>query len=284
MYEAKQSGKNRYFVFDSAHDTEMRNQSEQLAHLQGAVDRNEFILHYQPKVHLETGAVIGAEALIRWPHPQRGLLMPAAFLPLSERHVLSEQIGSWVLNAALQQMSDWLKQGLRQSVSINVAARQIQHPGFARELAAALARFPHIDPSDLELEILETNALEDIGAVSAVMRDCHRLGVRFAIDDFGTGYSSLTYLKRLPAETLKIDQSFVRDMLTDREDMAIVQNVIGLAASFHRMAIAEGVETMAHGVQLLKMGCLYGQGYGIAKPMPAQDFPAWILKWKAGFK
>jgi EAL domain-containing protein (putative c-di-GMP-specific phosphodiesterase class I) len=130
---------------------------------------------------------------------------------------------------------------------------------------------------------LETNALEDVGAVSAVMHECHRLGVRFAIDDFGTGYSSLTYLKRLPAETLKIDQSFVRDMLTDREDMAIVQNVIGLAESFHRMVIAEGVETMAHGAQLLRMGCKYGQGYGIARPMPAADLPAWILQWKAGF-
>jgi EAL domain-containing protein (putative c-di-GMP-specific phosphodiesterase class I) len=151
-------------------------------------------------------------------------------------------------------------------------------------LASALAHYPHIDPADLELEILETNALEDIGAVSTVMHDCHRLGVRFAIDDFGTGYSSLTYLKRLPAETLKIDQSFVRDMLTDREDMAIVQNVIGLAESFHRMVIAEGVETMAHGQQLIKMGCLYAQGYGIAKPMPPQDLPEWILRWRAGFK
>jgi EAL domain-containing protein (putative c-di-GMP-specific phosphodiesterase class I) len=168
-------------------------------------------------------------------------------------------------------------------VSINIAARQIQHPGFATELAAALARYPQIEPANLELEILETNALEDISAVSAVMHECHCLGVRFAIDDFGTGYSSLTYLKRLPAETLKIDQSFVRDMLTDREDMAIVQNVIGLAESFHRMVIAEGVETMAHGAQLLKMGCKYGQGYGIARPMPAPDLPAWIVQWKAGF-
>jgi diguanylate cyclase (GGDEF)-like protein len=283
MYEAKQSGKNRYFVFDAAHDTEMRNQGEQLTRLQEAVAYSEFVLHYQPKVHLETGEVIGVEALIRWQHPQRGLLLPGAFLPLSERHALSEQIGTWVLNTALQQMSDWLKLGLRMCVSINVAARQIQHPGFVDELAGALARYPHVIPGDLELEILETNALEDIGAVSTVMHDCHRLGVRFAIDDFGTGYSSLTYLKRLPAETLKIDQSFVRDMLTDHEDMAIVQNVIGLAASFRRMAIAEGVETRAHGAQLLKMGCKYGQGYGIAKPMPAQELPAWISQWKAGF-
>jgi diguanylate cyclase (GGDEF)-like protein/PAS domain S-box-containing protein len=283
MYEAKQSGKNRYIVFDAAHDTEMRNQSEELKRLQEAIDRSEFVLHYQPKVHLETGEVIGAEALIRWQHPERGLLAPATFLPLAERHVLSEQIGAWVLITALQQMSDWLQQGLRMCLSINVAARQIQHPGFAAELAAALANYPQIEAADLELEILETNALEDIGAVSAVMHECHRLGVRFAIDDFGTGYSSLTYLKRLPAETLKIDQSFVRDMLTDREDMAIVQNVIGLAESFHRMVIAEGVETMAHGAQLLRMGCKYGQGYGIARPMPAADLPAWILQWKAGF-
>jgi EAL domain-containing protein (putative c-di-GMP-specific phosphodiesterase class I) len=140
-----------------------------------------------------------------------------------------------------------------------------------------------LDPSCLELEILETIALSDIGKVSTTMQGCQELGIRFAIDDFGTGYSSLTYLKRLPAYLIKIDQSFVRDMLDDADDLAIVEGIIGLAKSFKREVIAEGVETIAHGEALIKLGCELGQGYGIARPMPASEIPAWASNWKTVF-
>jgi EAL domain-containing protein (putative c-di-GMP-specific phosphodiesterase class I) len=279
MYEAKQSGKNRFYVFDSAKDAEFRSQGEQILRMRLAIANGELELYYQPKVNLKTAEVVGLEALIRWQHPELGLLSPAAFLPHIERDAVIEEVGSWVLREAMEQMTIWLQAGVRMAVSINVAARQILHPDFSREIAGLLAAFPAIAASDLELEILETSALEDISAVSAMMQACHQLGVRFAVDDFGTGYSSLTYLKKLPAETLKIDQSFVRDMLVDHEDLAIVKGVIGLCEAFHRTAVAEGVESLAHGERLLELGCECAQGYGIARPMPAQQVLAWISTW-----
>jgi EAL domain-containing protein (putative c-di-GMP-specific phosphodiesterase class I) len=177
-------------------------------------------------------------------------------------------------------MSQWSAQGLDWGVSVNIGARQLQQENFVSRLADLLAQYPNVNPARLELEILETSALEDIDWVSQIMGTCQALGVRFALDDFGTGYSSLTYLKRLPAETLKVDQSFVRDMLTDPDDLSIVQTVISLAAAFHRKVIAEGVETVAHGATLISMGCNLAQGYGIARPMPAQDFPGWARRWR----
>jgi EAL domain-containing protein (putative c-di-GMP-specific phosphodiesterase class I) len=169
---------------------------------------------------------------------------------------------------------------LELSVSVNVGGLQLQHQDFTANLAGALARFRTVPPKRLEFEILETSALQDIDHISGVMRACHALGVRFALDDFGTGYSSLAYLKRLPAEMVKIDQSFIRDMLGDLEDLAIVKGVIGLARAFNREVIAEGVETIAHGTALLALGCPLAQGYGIARPMPADALPGWLASWK----
>jgi EAL domain-containing protein (putative c-di-GMP-specific phosphodiesterase class I) len=170
----------------------------------------EFVLHYQPKVNMRTGRVEGAEALIRWQHPQRGLLAPSVFLPVIEDHPLSVSLGEWVIDTALAQMARLARQGLDLPVSVNVGARQLQMSGFATRLSALLAATRQVAPSWLELEVLETSALEDMAQVHKVMHACHGLGVRFALDDFGTGYSSLTYLKHLPADTLKIDRSFVR--------------------------------------------------------------------------
>lgn len=280
MYLAKQAGKNRYHLFDTAQDVAATTQQQTLEHIRQGLIAQEFVLHYQPKVNMRSGKVIGAEALIRWQHPQRGLLAPGVFLPVIENHPLSVDLGEWVITAALQQMSQWQAQGMDIAVSVNIGARQLQQENFASRLAALLAANPDIPPARLELEILETSALEDIAWVSQVMGTCQALGVRFALDDFGTGYSSLTYLKRLPAELLKIDQSFVRDMLTDRDDLSIVKTVIGLAAAFHRKVIAEGVETVEHGAALLHLGCELAQGYGIARPMPAHELPAWVARWR----
>ncbi len=217
---------------------------------------------------MRTGTVIGAEALIRWQHPEQGLLPPAVFLPVIENHPLAVEIGEWVIETALT--------GLNIPVSVNIGARQLQQPNFVQHLRTRLAEHPTIPPASLELEVLETSALEDLTHVSQVIAACHQLGVRFALDDFGTGYSSLTYLKRLAVALLKIDQSFVRDMLDDPEDLAILEGVISLAAAFRRQVIAEGVETVAHGELLLQLGCELAQGYGIARPMPAADFdPRW---------
>ncbi len=280
MYEAKQSGKNRLHLFDSVQDAEVKSRSVQQDMIAQGLSRQEFVLYYQPKVDMHTGAVLGAEALIRWQHPQRGLLLPGVFLPAIERHSLNEAVGAWVLDQALRQLSAWKTQGLALHVSVNIPARQLQHPGFVKHLAERLSHYPDVPPHALELEILETSALDDIASTATIMEECHRLGVRFAIDDFGTGYSSLTYLRHLPVETLKIDQSFVRDMLVDRDDLAIVKGVIGLAAAFQRDCIAEGVETVAHGTRLIELGCTTAQGYGIARPMPAAQVAQWCASWK----
>ncbi len=189
-------------------------------------------------------------------------------------------VGEWVIDAALTQVESWHRAGLDIPVSVNVGARQLQQVDFVERLRTILAAHPQVNPSCLELEILETTALEDIVQISKLIESCAQLGVSFALDDFGTGYSSLTYLKRLQVRMLKIDQSFVRDMLEDPDDLAILQGVISLAAAFKREVIAEGVETVKHGSMLLQMGCDLAQGFGIARPMPAADVPAWAMAWR----
>lgn len=281
MYEAKQTGKNRYHVFDRALEDELRRRRQRSDVTRQALEREEFSLWYQPKVNMRTGAVFGVEALIRWNHPVRGLLTPAQFLPGVDDPATNQAIEKWVLETALKQMSDWKKMGHDElSMSINIGSRQLQQRDFAQRLERLLNRYDDVNPGDIELEILETSALQDMKMVSAVMRDCCSLGVRFSVDDFGTGYSSLTYLRRLPAEILKIDQSFIRGMLNNQEDMAIVEGILGLAAAFKRQVIAEGVETVEIGKKLLDMNCELAQGFGIAVPMPGSDVPDWISQWR----
>jgi len=279
MYHAKLAGKNRYQIFDSAQDRNLRGHHESLERIRLALMQGEFVLYYQPKVNMRSGTVIGVEALIRWLHPEKGLLAPAQFLPVIEDHPLAVDVGEWVMDAALTQMQRWRGVGLNLPVSVNIGARQLQQGNFVQRLQAILAQHPDVPPTSLELEVLETRALADVGLVSQVIEDCAQIGVRFALDDFGTGYSSLTYLKRLRVALLKIDQSFVRDMLVDPDDLAILEGVIGLAAAFKRKVIAEGVETVEHGTALLHLGCELAQGYGIARPMPPEEIPAWVVTW-----
>ena len=280
MYLAKVAGKNRYQIFDAEQDSSIRVHHESLERIRLALAHDEFVLHYQPKVNMHSGQVIGAEALIRWQHPEKGLLAPAAFLPVIEDHPLAVDVGEWVIDTAMRQMEVWHAAGLDLPVSVNIGARQLQQIDFMKRLQAILARHPQVNPSCIDLEILETSALADMAQVSQVIEDCAQIGVKFALDDFGTGYSSLTYLKRLRVATLKIDQSFVRDMLDDPDDLTILQGVISLAAAFKREVIAEGVETVAHGTALLQLGCKLAQGYGIARPMPAEQLPAWVATWQ----
>ncbi|MDA8328698.1 MAG: EAL domain-containing protein [Betaproteobacteria bacterium] len=280
MYQAKLAGKNRYHIFDTQQDRGIRGHYESLERIRCALTGHEFVLHYQPKVNMRTGTVVGAEALIRWQHPEKGLLLPAAFLPVIENHPLFVEMGEWVVDTALTQMDIWHAAGLDIPVSVNVGACQLREPNFVERLHALLTAHPNIGAGELELELLETSALEDMARVSHVIERCRKIGVLFSLDDFGTGYSSLSYLKHLRVAMLKIDQSFVRDMLGDPDDLAILDGVIGLAAAFRCKVIAEGVETVEHGEMLLQLGCELAQGYGIARPMPAHEIPGWAATWR----
>jgi diguanylate cyclase (GGDEF)-like protein/PAS domain S-box-containing protein len=280
MYQAKLAGKKRWHVFDAEQDRSIRGMHESLERIDRALREREFVLHYQPKVNMRTGELVGAEALIRWQHPDRGLLLPADFLPVIEVHRLAVDVGEWVIDTALAQLEGWRSAGLNIPVSVNLGVRQLQQADFMDRLRELLARHPRIKPGDLELEVLETSALEDLSQASHLIRACRELGVQFALDDFGTGYSSLTYFRHLPADQVKIDQSFVREMLDTPDDLIILDGVLSMATAFGRQVIAEGVATVEHGRLLLQLGCDLAQGYGIARPMPAQELPTWAANWR----
>ncbi|MEN9905517.1 MAG: hypothetical protein RLZZ555_2082, partial [Pseudomonadota bacterium] len=201
------------------------------------------------------------------------------FLPLIEQHPLSEQLCEWVLGSALGQMEAWRDAGQDISVSVNISAYQMQQDNFVSLVTRQLDAHPALGQHRLEIELLETSALANLSKVASMMHACQGLGLRFALDDFGTGYSALTHLRHLPADRLKIDQSFVSGMLADANDRAIVESVIGLSRAFQREVIAEGVETPSHGALLLELGCEVAQGFGIAHPMAGADLPAWIAEW-----
>jgi len=283
MYDAKQSGRNGYLFFDPEHRRRTEQRVMAIGRIQEALDQQEFVLYYQPKVDMRSGRVLGFEALLRWEHPQQGLVAPLQFLPLIENTGLSSRVGDWVISRALEHLASWRRDGLDFAVSVNVSARHLQEPDFALRLAELLAR--HAEPLArmLEIEILETAAHADIDATSALLARCQGTGVRFALDDFGTGYSTLTYLKRLPVDVLKIDRSFVHNMLDDAQDRAIVEGVIGLARTFGCTVVAEGVESPAQARALLDMGCDIGQGTGIAAPMPVAQVAAWVREYKGMF-
>ncbi len=283
MYSVKQSGRNGFLFFDPEHSRRHQERVLAIGRVQEALDRNELVLYYQPKVDLKRGTVLGVEALLRWNHPEHGLVPPVQFLPLIEHTGLSARVGDHVLGQALDQLEIWLQQGLDLSVSVNITARHLYEPDFAQRLSELLGRHPRPLGQRLELEVLETAALDDVGRTAAVLERCAQLGVRWALDDFGTGYSTLTYLKRLPVQVLKIDRSFVQNMLVDRQDRAIVEGVLSLSRTFGCVVVAEGVETAAQARMLLDMGCEIGQGIGIAAPMPAADVGPWVRDWKGLF-
>jgi len=283
MYGAKQSGRNGYLFFDPEHRRRAEERVMAIGRVQEALDKSEFVLFYQPQVDMTSGRVRGFEALLRWDHPQQGLIAPMQFLPLIENTGLGSRVGDWVLSQALEHLSQWRRDGLDITVSVNISARHLQEPDFALRLSELLARHGEPLATHLELEMLETAAHADIEATSALLARCRSIGVRFALDDFGTGYSTLTYLKRLPVDTLKIDRSFVNHMLDDNQDRAIVEGVIGLARTFGCSVVAEGVESPAQARTLLDLGCVVGQGVGIAAPMPAGLVAGWTRDYRGMF-
>ncbi|KQW36449.1 hypothetical protein ASC76_17370 [Rhizobacter sp. Root404] len=276
MYGAKQAGRNGYLFFDAEHDRRAEARFVALGRVQEALDANEFRLFFQPKVDMRSAKVLGVEALLRWKHPEQGVVSPAQFLPLIENTGLSISVGNWVLQQGIDQLARWLRMGLDITVSINVSARHLQEPLFAQHLAGLLSRHQAPVAHRLILEVLETAAVADVDYTCALMEECRALGVRFALDDFGTGYSTFTYLKRLPIDMLKIDRSFVLNMLDDRQDLAIVEGVIGLSHTFGCSVVAEGVETRAQADRLIAIGCPTGQGNGIAAAMPADQVADWV--------
>ncbi|MDO9170033.1 MAG: EAL domain-containing protein [Methylobacter sp.] len=278
MCTAKMSGKNGYQFFDVEADQRVRSINEELQYIGQAIQNGEFELFYQPKINMDNHAVIGAEALIRWRHPERGLLSPGYFLPQIHQTDLDIILSEWVIAAALAQQGQWYKQGLELDLSINISASHLQAPDFMMHFQQQLAKYPELPHGVIQIEILETAALEDLDTAIKIIEAGHLLGLSFALDDFGTGYSSLAYLCKLPVDTIKIDQSFVRDMLDDDASHAMVVSIIALAKTFSHEVVAEGVETAEQYSALAKMGCDIAQGYLIAKPMPANEFYQFVRK------
>ena len=279
MYRAKQRGRDTFHLFDPNHDRLLQVRHEQRQRFIDALNHNELCLYYQPQVDMRSGKVVGVEALIRWQHPEEGLLAPGQFLPIIDTTPLEVSLGEWVIERALCQLTEWHAQGISLPINVNISPTHLLVSSFSQRLAELLACHPDVPPSMLKLEVLESAAMHDVQAALHNMSLCQALGVSFAIDDFGTGFSSLTHLRQLPVNLIKIDQSFVRDMLSDQDDMAIVESVIYMANRFRRPMLAEGVETLEHAKALMALGCELAQGYGIARPMPAEALPAWLADW-----
>jgi diguanylate cyclase (GGDEF)-like protein len=280
MYSAKQLGKNRYQMFDTRLERQITARADFLNKVERALHEEQFELHYQPKVDYFANAVEGVEALIRWNDPILGLVGPKEFLPLIENDNLAYDLGRWVINQAVQQAKIWDDMGIGLSISVNIFPRHLKYRTFVDDLRKAINSYwPEMPKNRLQMEIVESSALEDLDLIEEVINECKQMGVRFSLDDFGTGYSSLVYLRRLTIDELKIDQSFVRDMLNDSNDQAIVISVIGLGNAFGLRVVAEGVETTQHAWQLLDLGCKVMQGFALGRPMPATE----LEKWYAGF-
>lgn len=274
MYHAKGTGKNGYSFFDASMNTNARKQLQLLQDLLQALELQQFRLHYQPKFDASNSQPVGAEALLRWEHPQQGLLLPEHFIDLAEKTGLIIPIGDWVLNEACRQMRAWFDQGYSHwRIAVNLSALQFCYSGLVDSVVAALERH-HLPANSLTLEITETTAMSDADASMVVLQRLSQMGVDLSIDDFGTGYSSLMYLKRLPANELKIDRGFVRDLEHDSDDAAIVSAIVALGQALGLRIVAEGVETDTQQSFLTTLGCDALQGFLLGEPLPAEQFMA----------
>jgi len=272
MYQAKDSGRDNFQFFKPAMNLRAIERQSLENDLRHALERREFVLHYQPKMNLETGGMPGAEALIRWRHPRRGLVSPAQFIPIAEECGFIVPIGRWVLREACRQARAWQCAGLtRMCIAVNISAVELRAKDFVAGVSAILTE-TGLEHRCLELELTETFLMQDSTSTAAVLQALKDLGVRLALDDFGTGYSSLSYLKRFPIDTLKIDQSFVRNLTTDADDAGIVSAVISMGRSLNMLVVAEGVETREQLAFLKERSCPYGQGHYFSRPMVAREF------------
>jgi EAL domain-containing protein (putative c-di-GMP-specific phosphodiesterase class I) len=251
--------------------------------MRSAIERNEFELYYQPKLHLRTGLVTRVEVLIRWNHPQRGLLAPGAFIPVAERTGLIRALTDWVFDRALQQCRDWQEQGAPVHLAVNVSAKSLQEQTLPTKVNALLEKWK-VDPRFLKIEITESSIMSDPAHALAITSMLQSIGVRLSVDDFGTGYSSLTHLRQLPIDEIKIDKSFVFGMTSSEADLAIVRTVIDLAHNLGKQVCAEGVENQETWEMLDTLGCDLIQGYWISKPVPAAKLLQWLIDTAWGMK
>ena len=277
MAAAKASGGASHAFFESRMLSGAREEKELLRDLRMALERNELELYYQPKIDAPTGEITGAEALLRWHHPARGMVSPMVFIPIAERYGLITALGRWVIDQACKQARVWRDAGLRMRVAINLSVHQLRQPDLAEQISAVLARY-QINPDLLTCEITESSAMDDIDASVRVLGQLDATGVHLSIDDFGTGHSSLSYLRKLPADELKIDRSFVLDLETSEDARKVASAVINLAKSLNLKVVAEGVETEGQNKILRDFGCDQLQGYLFAKPMSAKALTLWAME------
>jgi polar amino acid transport system substrate-binding protein len=265
---AKDSGKNAYRIFDNPMEQMMSNRVKLQADMREAIMENQFELYYQPQVNLKTNKVASFEALIRWHHPQKGLLFPDEFIPVAEECGLIIELGKIVLNKACKQLAEWHKAGNKVMIAVNLSAKQFRDPFLIDYVTDMISEYG-IDPSYLELEITETVAIEDVNYAIRTIEKLKQFGILFSLDDFGTGYSSLNYLKKLPVDNLKIDKSFMEAVTIDNEDKKIVETIISLAQALNMLVVAEGVEEDAQEEMLRRMNCNKAQGFLYSRPVPA---------------
>ena len=274
MYLAKQQGKNNVQFYTGELADAVARQFALESELRGAIERDELVLHYQPKTDIASGAMLGVEALVRWQHPVRGLVPPGDFIPLAEERGLIVPIGRWVIDAACRQLREWLDAGLNAPrCAVNLSAHQLASLALIDDIRSALARH-RLPPDALEVELTESVLMADPERANGMLQQLHAMGVRISIDDFGTGYSSLSYLKRFPAQALKIDRSFIRGLPADVDDVAITQAVIAMAHSLGLQVVAEGVETAEQLAMLRGLGCDEAQGFHLHRPLPAEKLSA----------
>jgi EAL domain-containing protein (putative c-di-GMP-specific phosphodiesterase class I) len=274
MYLAKQAG-DPYFVYAADRDQYNPHRLVLIGELRHAVARDQLFLHYQPKVDLHEGRVFGVEALVRWQHPQRGVIPPDQFIMMAEQTGLIKPLTLWVLKTALRQCRAWHQAGMEISMAVNLSARNLLDPKLPDQVAELLQACD-VPPDWLELEITESTIMADPARAMEILTNLHKMGIRLSIDDFGTGYSSLGYLKRLPVDIIKIDRSFVMKMRTENNDAVIVRSTIDLAHNLNLKVIAEGVENREIWDQLSAQGCDAAQGYHICRPLPGAEMTFWL--------
>jgi EAL domain-containing protein (putative c-di-GMP-specific phosphodiesterase class I) len=276
MTLAKNRSRNRYQFYIASVDSEMRRRRELEKDLREALTQNQLYLVYQPQINYRDHRVVGVEALLRWQHPQHGLVPPDLFIPLAEQNGTIIAIGEWILDQACRQLSEWLDQGFSDlRMAINLSTVQLHHAELPRVVNNLMQAY-RLPPRSLELEVTETGLMEDISTATQHLLSLRRSGALIAIDDFGTGYSSLSYLKSLPLDKIKIDKSFVQDLLEDDDDATIVRAIIQLGKNLGMQVIAEGVETIEQEAYIIAQGCHEGQGYFYSKPLPARELTLYL--------
>ena len=271
MYHAKERGRNNFQFFKAEMNLKAVERQSLEGSLRRALEREEFLLHYQPKVNLDTGEITGVEALIRWQHPDRGLVPPSQFVPIAEDCGLILQIGRWVLREACRQARAWQNAGLPPLPAVNVSAVEFRDKGFAERVRTVLSE-TGLEARYLELELTEGVLMEDAETMVSVLQELKMMGVLLAVDDFGTGYSSLSYLRQFPIDVLKIDQSFVHQITADPDDSTIVSAIINMGKSLKHLVVAEGIETREQRAYLQAQRCAEGQGYLFSAPLTAARF------------